>query len=188
MDSLITNPASPSRGFLGHLFSSWTWLMAWRDSRASRRKLLFFSCSIVLGIAALTAIGSLGSNLERAIEEQAKSLLGADLVIGSRQTFNPAEEAMFRDIGGEQSRETSFSSMIYFVTGSGTRLVQVRALEGGFPFYGVLETEPASAAEEFRGGTGGALVEQSLLTQFNAKIGDSIRLGNLTTRNGKLVP
>jgi putative ABC transport system permease protein len=182
MDSLITNPASPSRSFLGHLFSSWTWLMAWRDSRASRRKLLFFSCSIVLGIAALTAIGSLGSNLERAIEEQAKSLLGADLVIGSRQTFNPAEEAMFREIGGEQSRETSFSSMIYFVNGSGTRLVQVRALDGGFPFYGVLETEPASAAEMFRGGTGGALVEQSLLTQFNAKIGDSIRLGNLTTR------
>ena len=75
------NGPQTSRGFLGHLLSSWTWLMAWRDSRASRRKLLFFSCSIVLGIAALTAIGSLGSNLERAIEEQAKSLLGADMVI-----------------------------------------------------------------------------------------------------------
>ena len=54
--------------------------MAWRDSRTSRSKLLFFSCSIVLGIAALTAIGSLASNLERAVEEQAKTLLGADLV------------------------------------------------------------------------------------------------------------
>ncbi len=156
--------------------------MAWRDSRASRRKLLFFSFSIVLGIAALTAIGSLGSNLERAIEEQAKSLLGADLVIGSRHTFTEDEERIFREIGGEQSRETSFSSMIYFVDGSGTRLVQVRALEGGFPFYGTLETEPASAAVEFRGNTGGALVEQSLLTQFNAKVGDSIRIGKLTTR------
>jgi len=47
--------------------------MAWRDSRASRRKLLFFSCSIVLGIAALTAVGSLGSNLERAIENKPKA-------------------------------------------------------------------------------------------------------------------
>jgi putative ABC transport system permease protein len=84
--------------------------MAWRDSRTSRRKLLLFSCSIVLGIAALTAIGSLGSNLERAIEEQAKSLLGADLVIGSRQPFSREEEQLFREIGGQQSRELSFSS------------------------------------------------------------------------------
>jgi len=156
--------------------------MAWRDSRASRRKLLFFSCSIVLGIAALTAIGSLGSNLERAIEEQAKSLLGADLVIGSRHTFTADEEQVFREIGGEQSREVSFPSMIHFVTNKGTRLVQVRALDGRFPFYGALETAPTAAADEFRKGGAGALVEQSLLTQFNAKVGDTIKLGDLTTR------
>ena len=46
--------------------------MAWRDSRASRRRLVLFSFSVVLGIAALVAIGSLGSNLERAIDDQAK--------------------------------------------------------------------------------------------------------------------
>jgi putative ABC transport system permease protein len=183
----VSDPQQPvlsaerSRGFFRHLFSRWTWLMAWRDSRASRRKLLFFSCSIVLGIAALTAIGSLGSNLERAIEEQAKSLLGADLVIGSRQAFTPEEEELFREIGGEQSREVSFSSMIFFVNGWGTRLVQVRALEGGFPFYGKLETEPPEAAELFRRG-GSALVEESLLTQFGAKVGDDIRIGSLKTR------
>jgi putative ABC transport system permease protein len=170
-----------STGFLGHLFSRWTWLMAWRDSRASRRKLLFFSCSIVLGIAALTAIGSLGGNLERAIEEQAKGLLGADLVIGSRQPFSAEEDQMFREIGGEQSREAAFSSMIFFTSGKGTRLVQVRALDGGFPFYGQLDTDPPGAAAEFRRG-GGALVEESLLTQFDAKLGDEIRLGTLKTR------
>ncbi len=175
----MSNPTSPN--LLGHLFSSWTWLMAWRDSRASRRRLLFFSCSIVLGIAALTAIGSLGVNLERALEEQAKSLLGADLVIGSRHTFTAEEEKMFAGIGGEQSREVSFPSMIHFVNSKGARLVQVRALDGRFPFYGKLETEPAAAAEEFRKG-GGALVEQSLLTQFNAKVGDTIKVGELTTR------
>ena len=156
--------------------------MAWRDSRASRRRLLFFSCSIVLGIAALTAIGSLGGNLERAIEEQAKALLGADLVIGSRHTFTPEEETILRGIGGEQSREVSFPSMIHFVAGKGARLVQVRALDGRFPFYGALETDPPEAAATFRSGAGGALVEQSLLVQFNAKVGDTIRLGELTTR------
>ena len=71
--------------------------------------------------------------------------------------------------------------MVYFSSTEGTRLVQVRALEPGFPFYGVLETDPPNAAAEFRK-TGGAIVEESLLTQFGAKVGEELRLGKLTTR------
>ena len=48
-------------------------------------------------------------NLNRAIEEQAKTLLGADLVINSREPFTPEEDELFKQIGGEQSREISFS-------------------------------------------------------------------------------
>jgi len=167
---------------LRYFFHSWTWRMAWRDSRTSRGRLLIFSCSIVLGIAALTAIASLGSNLEQAIEEQAKTLLGADLVLRSAETFSTEEEQWFRELGGVQSREVAFSTMIYFPQTEASRLVQVRALSGDFPFYGALETDPANAATEFRRSGGGALVEETLLRQFDAKVGDSIRVGNLTTR------
>ncbi len=154
--------------------------MAWRDSRTSRRKLALFSCSIVLGIAALAAIGSLGRNLEQAIEDQTKALLGADLVINSRDAFTLEEDRFLQELGGEQSREVSFSTMIYLPRTENTRLVQVRALAGAFPYYGKLETEPASAAEEFRHQSG-ALVEASLLQQFDAKVGDTIRVGKLAT-------
>jgi len=153
--------------------------MAWRDTRTSRGRLLLFSSSIVLGVAALAAIGSLGKNLERAVEEQARTLLGADLAISSRRTFSAEEESWMQGIGGEQARETSFSSMIYFPASGGTRLVQVCALSGGFPFYGRLETEPPAAEAQFRQGRG-ALVEQNLLLQFGARVGDNIRLGQLT--------
>ena len=153
--------------------------MAWRDTRTSRGRLLLFSSSIVLGVAALAAIGSLATNLEWAVEEQARSLLGADLAVSSRQPFSAAEESVFTEIGGEQSRENSFSSMVGFPVSGGTRLAQVRALSGGFPFYGRLETEPAGAEAEFRRGRG-ALVEENLLIQFGAKVGDSIRVGRLT--------
>lgn len=173
--------ALPSRNFLGQLFSSWTWKMAWRDSRTSRRRLLLFSCSIILGIAALAAIGSLGNNLNRAIEEQAKTLLGADLVIHSRDAFTPEEDQLVQQIGGEQSREISFATMIYFPRTGGTRLVQARALSGGFPFYGQFETQPTNAATEFRHSNGGALVEPTLLMQFNENVGDEVRIGNLAS-------
>src|SRR6185437_2221507 len=169
------------------LFFAWTWKMAWRDSRTSRKRLSLFSCSIILGIAALAAIGSLGVNLNRAVEEQAKTLLGADLVINSREAFTPEDEQLFEKIGGEQSREISFTTMIYFPRTGGTRLAIARALSGDFPFYGQFETDPANAAADFRHSNGGALVEQTLMAQFDVKAGDEIRIGNLTSHvAGKL--
>ena len=39
---------------------SWLLKMAWRDSRRNRSRLLLFVSSIILGIAAMVAIYSLG--------------------------------------------------------------------------------------------------------------------------------
>jgi putative ABC transport system permease protein len=165
--------------FLRHFFAAWTWKMAWRDSRKTRRRLLLFSMSIVFGVAALAAIGSLAKNLEWAIEEQSQTLLGADLSISSRRPFSPDEEKFLAGIGGDQSRQTSLNSMVLFPASGGTRLVQVRAFSGNFPYYGRIETEPPEAAQKFREGRG-ALVEANLLIQYGAKVGDLIKLGSLT--------
>ena len=154
--------------------------MAWRDSRASRRRLLLFSLSIVLGVAALVAIGSLRDNLRQAVEEQSKSLLGADLAITSRQPLPVEVQAHLAGLGGTQAREVAFTSMIVFPTRGGqTRLVQVRALEGGFPFYGEAVTSPAGALARVRAG-GGAVLEETLLAQFGVKVGDPVRIGEAT--------
>lgn len=170
-----------------HLLNGWIWRMAWRDSRTSRRKLLLFSSSIILGIAALVAIGSLGSSLQIAIQDQSKTLLGADLVLSTRIKPDAEHEGFLKNVPGESSSEISFVSMIYFPRTRGTRLVQIRALEGKFPYYGALETEPRGAVSDFRK-AGGALVDESLLLQFGVGVGDEIRIGKLvTTVTGKLL-
>jgi len=172
---------------LRHCFARWTWLMAWRDSRASRRKLALFSSSIVLGIAALVAIGSFGTSLEQAINDQSKALLGADLVIETRIKPEGERAAFLATFPGEGSLEINFASMIYFPRTEGTRLVQIRVIEGGFPFYGELETIPAGAGRDFKQ-AGGALVDEALLLQFGADVGDAIRIGKLVTKvAGKLL-
>jgi putative ABC transport system permease protein len=155
--------------------------MAWRDSRASRRRLVLFSFSVVLGIAALVAIGSLGANLERAIDEQAKGLLGADLIITGRNPMSEAAQRRVDGFGGEQAREVSFSSMMAFPTANNlTRLVNVRAMEGAYPFYGDFTTVPADAPAKLRAGGNVTIVEESLLRQFNANVGDTVKLGSST--------
>ncbi len=157
--------------------------MAWRDSRRNRGKLALFISSIVLGIAALVAINSFGANLKTDIDKQAQSLIGADLVIASNKEMEPEMQQLVDSvaIGGDRTDEVRFASMVYFPTSQGTRLVQVRALESGeFPYYGAIETEPKSASRTFRQGGRKALVDHSLLLQFNAKPGDSVKVGDLT--------
>jgi putative ABC transport system permease protein len=154
------------------------WKMAWRDSRSSRRRLLLFSISITLGIAALVGIGSFRHSLAQAIDDQARSLIGADLVVESSRPFRPEDEALLHSLGEPQAREVRFSSMAVFPRSDSTRLVHVRALGGDFPFYGAMETVPAPAARGFRAGAR-ALVEESLLFQFHAQVGDPIKIGDL---------
>ncbi len=155
--------------------------MAWRDSRASRRRLLLFSLSIVLGIAALVAIGSFTANLRQAIDDQAKGLLGADLAVQSRSALTPQAEGFLNSLGGERSREVMFASMVVFPTANGeTRLVSLRAIEGGYPFYGEFLTEPAGVAAQLSTGGRVAVLESTLLSQFGLSPGDPVRIGDLT--------
>jgi len=156
----------------------WVLQMAWRDSRRSRSRLLLFISSIILGIAALVAIYSLGNNLRKEIDNQAATLIGADLELSNNKPYTDATLKLINSLGDRRSEERRFSSMVYFLKNGGTRLIEVRALGGEFPYYGALETIPANAGKNFRKAQT-ALVDQSLMLQFDGKVGDSIKIGTL---------
>jgi len=157
----------------------WIFEMAWRDSRKNRSRLLLFISSIIFGIAALVAIYSFGDNIKGDVDKQAAELIGADLTVSSNTPAVDSTKTLLNTLGDERSQELDFASMAYFPKGSGTRMVQVRALQGGFPYYGALETTPAVAGKGFKDGQK-ALVDQALMLQFNAKVNDSIKIGNVT--------
>ena len=161
---------------------NWRWilLMAWRDSRKNRSRLFLFISSIILGIAALVAMNSFNENLRKDIDSQAAELIGADLELESRR--EPSSEAMkfidsLKGMSEDFAKEERFMSMIRFPKAEGSRLVQVRAIEGHYPFYGEVETNPSDSYRDF-GTKAGVYVENSLLLQFNAVVNDSVQLGN----------
>ncbi|MGE5302833.1 MAG: ABC transporter permease, partial [Alphaproteobacteria bacterium] len=95
-------------------------------------------------------------------------------------------EALIRSIGGDQSRIIAFSSMAFFPQTGASRLVQVRALRGNFPYYGQIETAPATARDHFQSGRN-ALVDETLMLQFNIRVGDVVKIGDQDFRiAGKL--
>lgn len=154
--------------------------MAWRDGRRNKSRLFLFISSIVLGIAALVAVYSFKDNLQRDIDNQAKILTGADLIVEGRKLPGKKTMALLDTLGIERATERTFVSMVYFTKNQGSRLVQIRALQGNYPFYGEIETTPASAGQSFRQGQRTALVDKTLMLQFNVKRGDSIKVGELS--------
>lgn len=163
-----------------HVNIGWLFKMAWRDSRKNRSRLFLFISSIILGIAALVAVYSFKHNLQNDIDKQAKILTGADLIIESKKLPGKKAMALLDTLGSQRSAERSFASMLYFIKSQQSRLVQIRALEGAYPYYGTIETTPLSAASSFKTGQRTALVDKTLMLQFNAKTGDSIKVGELS--------
>src|SRR5690606_2381911 len=160
-------PISYNIGYRMSAFQKLRWLtsMAWRDSRRNPSRLFLFLASVILGIAALVSIYSVGDNLSTQIEDQAATLLGADQEWITNRPFLDEENAKADSLAEEISEEWSFASMISFPKNQGTRLTQIRALKGNFPYYGQLETNPENARTELDNGQK-ALVDQNLLLQF----------------------
>jgi putative ABC transport system permease protein len=161
--------------------------MAVRESRAGRRRLWLLTGAITAGVAALVAINSFTQNLRTSVADQAKAILGADLSITSRGAFTPRVEALLDSLiapdsaagrtAGQRALQVSFPGMGYVPRTKGVRLVQVRAVEKGYPFYGEITTLPAGLWSGLTEGDG-ALVDPALLAALGARIGDTLALGD----------
>ncbi len=153
--------------------------LAWRESRTARRRLALYMSSIAFGVAALVAIDSFAGNVTRSIRDQSRTLLGGDLSMQAGRVFPAVVDTLLDSLATQSipsARVTTFASMALTPRTGNTRLVQVRAVTPGFPFYGEIETNPA--------GLWGAVhespivfVDASLLVALNAEVGDSLRLG-----------
>ncbi len=154
--------------------------MARREARASRRQIALYAGAISLGVAALVEISSFRADVTAALEQESRGLLGADVELRSRAPFDTVILAMLdsaRTAGAKIADVTSFTSMAYAPATGATRLVEVRAVDPGYPFYGAIETLPADRWANLQGGPR-ALVDAALLAYLGLDLGDTVRLGD----------
>ncbi len=153
--------------------------LAWRESRTARRRLALYMSSIAFGVAALVAIDSFAGNVTRSIRDQSRTLLGGDMALQARAAFPAVVDTLvdsLRAANVRTSRVTTFASMALAEPSGGTRLVQVRAVSPGYPFYGAIETNPAAAWSRVHDDAV-VFVDASLLISLDAAVGDTLKLG-----------
>ncbi len=162
-------------------------VLAWREGRSSTRRAALIVASVAIGVGALVAINSFTAGLRESVRKEARALLGADLVVSSSAPLTPAAERLVSAVRratrppADVVRVVTFGAMAFVPGGRTTRLVQVLAVDPGYPCYGTIETAPAGEWPRL-GASGGAIVDPGLLVSLGARLGDELELGEARFR------
>ncbi len=133
--------------------------MAWRETRGAHRHFVYFLVCITVGVAALVGVQSFSDSLARTVARSAKSLLGADVEIRSTHPLSadprPSWDS-WRANAPPSLHPRDGRGMAQAGQAARSVLVELKAVEPGYPFYGRLVADPDRAARVAPGQREGA--------------------------------
>lgn len=158
-----------------------------RDWRSGELQII--ALSLMLSVAAVTAVGFFTDRIGRAMTSQATELLAGDLVVSSRDPIRPEISEQASNIGLTQASTLSFPSVVLYE--DKTALTEVKAVSHGYPLRGHLKTSDhlfgKVKVEDTIPESGTLWVEPALLTHLAMQLGDSLQLGKRSFRVSKIL-
>ena len=164
------------------------WRNLWRDLRSGELNLLVLS--VVLAVAALSAVGFFSDRLQAGLWRDARQLIGGDAVVVSDKPTAENFLQKAKQLGLKTNATLSFPSMARAddAQGGETKLVALKAVSEGYPLRGQLtlfsaegaspSDKPKSQATRQVPSAGQAWVDPALLEVLNLKLGDPLWLGD----------
>ncbi|MGN6143491.1 MAG: ABC transporter permease [Mesorhizobium sp.] len=154
---------------------------ALREMRGGLSGFFVFLACIALGVAAIGGVNSVARSIASGVADQGQVLLGGDMRFELNQREATPQERAFLSGLGQVSESAGMRSMARLPDGSDQALVELKAVDGAYPLYGALETDPALprvALFGSRDGVFGAAAQDLLLERLGLKLGDRLKLGD----------
>lgn len=157
--------------------------LALRELRGGLAGFRIFLVCLVLGVAAIAAVGSARAAIEAGLSREAAALLGGDAQVEFAYRFaDDAERAWIDGAAEAVSGIVDFRSMATVPRPGGEErlLVQVKAVDGAYPLYGRVGLAGGgtlAAALAARDGLPGLVAEAGLVDRLGLHPGDVVRLG-----------
>lgn len=155
--------------------------IAWRELQASRAKFVFVILSVAIGVAALTGVRGFSESFQKALLDQARSIMAADLSARMNR-FTTQEENTELDTlavskGVERTSVTETVSMASLQGDPVPLLVSLKIVDPAkYPFYGTMILNPAGdLRSKLTDST--VVVDDNLLVRLRAKVGDTLKIG-----------
>lgn len=155
--------------------------LAWRDLRASGRRLWIFVACLVLGVSLVAAGGGLYRQVADGLRHDARLIFGGDVEVESPQPL-PADALAWMQARGTVSRVIELRTMLRLESGR-AQLIELLSADAAYPLYGAVALQPAGTLADTlaqRDGQWGAAVDAALATRLGLKPGDRIEVGDLT--------
>lgn len=152
--------------------------LAARELRGLGPRLLFFVVSLSTGVAAVVAVAGLGEATRSAVRGQARELLAADLAVSARRPLPDAVAAVLQASGAEWVEVREMATVAVAEDTGRSRLVELKAVGPGYPYYGVARVEPERPLGELLG-AGSVVAAPEALAQLGLEIGDGVRIGGV---------
>lgn len=156
--------------------------LALREMRGGLKGFYIFLACIALGTAAIAGVNSVSSAITEAIASQGRTLLAGDVRFELNNRVATPEELTYLQGLGDVSLSTGLRSMARLPDGADQTLVEAKGVDGAYPLYGTLETDPqqpSSALFARQGEAYGAVVAPLLLDRLGIAVGDEILLGTV---------
>ncbi|MBL0319247.1 MAG: ABC transporter permease [Alphaproteobacteria bacterium] len=149
--------------------------LAWHEIRYGWRHFGVFLICLVMGMTALTAVGSLNKAIHEALSQQAHALLGGDIDISLSSNEATPEQVTFFKRYGHVSHVTTLRGMIWHNDQS--VLVEIKAIDSSYPLVGELAFLPAAVSADTLLRSNSVAVDPELLEETGIQIGQTITLG-----------
>ncbi|SLN39827.1 FtsX-like permease family protein [Roseovarius litorisediminis] len=151
-----------------------------RELRGGLHGFRIFLACVILGVAAIAAVGTIRESIGAGLVAEGASLLGGDAEIRLTYRFATAPERAWMDkVALQTSEVVDFRSMA--VTPSDERgLTQIKAVDDAYPLIGKVTLTPDMPLETaLQGAAGlpGAVMHPLLIDRLGLAPGDTFRLG-----------
>lgn len=154
--------------------------LARRELRGGLRGFGVFLTCLFLGVFSISAIGSFTASAKSGLLADASGLLGGDFEVRIAHRELPEAATEFLNTRGTLSHVITMRTMVADGDGNKRILAELKAVDHGYPLYGIVEVEPSQSINQalFANDVYGALAERALLARLGIDVGDTVKVGN----------
>ena len=140
-----------------------------QQHRLTSLRLLFLSG--LVSVIAVVSILSLSGFMKQTLITSSSELLAGDRQLVSPREIPEEWVSKARQLGLSQSLALEFRTMLF--SGTGSQLVEVKAVDSAYPLKGVLELQPTDTSVS----AGQAILQKRLFSLLGVEIGDELYIG-----------